>query len=68
MLRLEFGNGALGIEDRGAMFKVIGGLCNTLFGVENPNQSLRSTVEKIDIDGVYVAWALIISPQKTSDK
>ena len=60
MLRLEFGNGALGIEDRGAMFKVIGGLCNTLFGVENPNQSLRSTVEKIDIDGVYVKLSRLI--------
>lgn len=57
VLRLEFGDGALGAEDKGALFRVVGGLCNKLFGVEKPSKSLRDTVEIVNLDGEYVKFS-----------
>lgn len=53
MLRLDFGEGALKEEDKGALFKVIGNVCNKLFGQVDPSRSLRETTEIFNINGEY---------------
>lgn len=54
LLRLEFGNGALGPEEKIYLFSSITGLCNDKFGPEDPMKSLRNSLEIVNIDGSYV--------------
>lgn len=53
MLRLDFGEGALKEEDKGALFKVIGNVCNKLFGQVDLSRSLRETTEIFNVNGEY---------------
>ena len=53
MLRLDFGEGALKEEDKGALFKVVGRLCVRLFGNADLSRSFRDSSEIVNVDGEY---------------
>lgn len=49
----DFGENALKEEDVGALFKVVGGLCDDLFGKIDLSRSSRVTAEIFNINGEY---------------
>jgi len=60
VLRLEFGNGALGPEEKGCLFRAVSGICIDKFGPEDPVMSLRNSLEIVNIDGSYVKISRLV--------